>query len=473
MNFKKLKLINKGITLIALVITIIVLLILAGVTIITLTGDNGILTKSDEASDNTKRSNIVELVKLAVATSIREDGKIDIEKLNDELQKIEGEKEGIPISSLPATIIIDGYEVYISENGTVTVSPPEGGDQTDEIPGVPDEDGFFTKTSTINGEEQNANNPKIPEGFRPVDTETSEWGNGTSAPTEENINKGLVIEDKKLNQFVWVPVNDYSKFVRRNGYHSGSLDSNFSYCGEANSSGTNNRFKESTTTQTEAAEIYKSIETNGGFYVGRYEAGKENEKVVIKQGAAVYNNVTWSKNGQMNEESEEIQENVDGTKDGAIELARNFDTENTYTDDVRSTLIYAVQWDAIMKWMEEEDIRNPNVEENPLYIQDSTGMGWYNNNYQTGNPTHQTGIDVDSNKSNCVNNIYDLAGNVYEWTMESYYATKRVVRGGTYLQVGLGNSAFIYPASSRHTNFFPYNSSDSTGFRVTLYLKSE
>ena len=53
---------NSGITLIALVITIIVLLILAGVTIATLTGDNGILTKAQEASDKTKQANAEEQV---------------------------------------------------------------------------------------------------------------------------------------------------------------------------------------------------------------------------------------------------------------------------------------------------------------------------------------------------------------------------------------------------------------------------
>ena len=87
--------------------------------------------------------------------------------------------------------------------------------------------------------------------------------------------------------------------------------------------------------------MYASVQRNGGFYVGRYEAGNESGNVVIKQGAGVYNNVTWSKNETMNEE-----EPVEGTEDnpdGAIELARNFDTENNYTS-VTSTLIYGVQW---------------------------------------------------------------------------------------------------------------------------------
>ena len=48
---------QKGITLIALVITIVVLLILAGITIATLTGDNGIITRANDAKTNTEKMN--------------------------------------------------------------------------------------------------------------------------------------------------------------------------------------------------------------------------------------------------------------------------------------------------------------------------------------------------------------------------------------------------------------------------------
>ena len=108
-----------SITLIALVITIIVLLILAGVTIATLTGENGILTRASDASEETKKANVEEQVKLAVTASIGEDGKINLDDLNTELGKIEGEKTGIPVSSLPADITIDGYEVHIDGNVVV------------------------------------------------------------------------------------------------------------------------------------------------------------------------------------------------------------------------------------------------------------------------------------------------------------------------------------------------------------------
>ena len=427
---------NNGITLIALVITIIVLLILAGVTIATLTGENGILTRASEASEQTKKANIEEQVKLAVTASIGEDGRIDISKLNEELQKIEGEKTGIPISSLPADITIDGYEVHIDGNGAVSVGDNAGGGNTE------------TGETVVDG-------VTIPEGFYHVA--------GTTVET------GLVISDQPNddldntaggNQFVWVPVskeNFDTEFVRRAGYKSGSEQTLTSNYGEADSSGnnTNSGVTETATTKIEAQEMYASVEEHGGFYIGRYEAGDDgNGNVVVKKGADVYNNILWSANGKMQE--------TNGTTGGAVELSRNFDRENEYTS-VTSTLIYGVQWDVVMKWM--KNIENPNAKGSlTKYIQDSTGMGWYSNNYSSGNATHQTGIDVGNNKSNCVNNIYDLAGNVREWTMESYDTRSRVIRGGYYNNTGADR-----PASVRDYYTPSYNNV-SLGFRLTLYL---
>ena len=421
---------NKGITLIALVITIIVLLILAGVTIATLTGENGILTRASEASEETKKANVEEQVKLAVAASIGEDGKINLDDLNTELGKIEGEKTGIPVSSLPADITIDGYEVHIDGNGSVSVGDNAGGGNTD------------TGETVVDG-------VTIPEGFYHV-AGTKDTGLVISDVEGDNLDN-----TKQGNQFVWVPVskeNFDTEFVRRAGYRNGSEQTLTSSYGEADSSGnnTNSGVTETATTQTEAQAMYASVKEHGGFYIGRYEAGKDsNGNVVVKKGADVYNEIPWSANGEMQE--------TNGTTGGAVELSRNFDAANHYTS-VTSTLIYGVQWDAVMKWM--ENIPNPNVE-GKTYIQDSTGMGWY---YSTGNVTHQTGIDVDSSKSNCVNNIYDLAGNVYEWTMESYYTLSRVGRGGYYSTTG------AYSPSSIRNSVNPSSSDDDLGFRLTLYL---
>ena len=111
---------NKGITLIALVITIIVLLILAGVTIATLTGDNGILTKAQNAKEKNAQKTVEKQINLAVqASRINEGLVIDKDILEQELTN-----NGIEITKsendeLPWTVKKDGYVYTISENGEV------------------------------------------------------------------------------------------------------------------------------------------------------------------------------------------------------------------------------------------------------------------------------------------------------------------------------------------------------------------
>ena len=145
-NLLKMKRNNtSGITLIALVITIIVLLILAGVSIAMLTGENGILTQAQKAKTETENA----------ATN--------------------------------EAAILDEYNSTL-ENWV------NGGTTTEGNKPVTDENGLYKKNSTINGEETGtAMNPTIPAGFKPVGTETSSWGDGSTAPAAEDVNNGLVI----------------------------------------------------------------------------------------------------------------------------------------------------------------------------------------------------------------------------------------------------------------------------------------
>ena len=85
-NIKQLIKTSNGITLIALVITIIILLILAGVTIATLTGDNGILTQAGNAKEATQKAEAQEEVNLALANLKIEENQRDISQ--DEKKKI-------------------------------------------------------------------------------------------------------------------------------------------------------------------------------------------------------------------------------------------------------------------------------------------------------------------------------------------------------------------------------------------------
>ena len=120
----------KGITLIALVITIIVLLIFAGVTIATLTGDNGILTQAGKAKDKTTEAESIERVQVEVAGSYGLDGTIDKDQLNKNLGNIAGLKIGESnfggeniVKELPATVTLNGYDIVINANGGVKKIP--------------------------------------------------------------------------------------------------------------------------------------------------------------------------------------------------------------------------------------------------------------------------------------------------------------------------------------------------------------
>ena len=338
------------------------------------------------------------------------------------------------IGSLPSDVVVDGYEVHIDGNANVSIEDNAGGVNTGEtvVDGVTIPDGFYY----VGG--------------------TKETGLVISDnDDDENKYKDQEIVGTELqgNQFVWVPVEEDSTCKTYDGYVMGQIQSDymeenmsmpnfFQNCQEPYLGGYATEASEYETMRTSVLE-------HDGFYVGRYEAGTTSERteepgiedvVVIKQGTNVNNYIGWSDSDDMKDET-----------GGAVELARNFDTANNYTG-VESTLIYGVQWNEVMKWM--ENIENLNAE-GKTYIQDSTGMGYYNSN----NPT-TTGFYA-------VNNIYDLAGNVYEWTMESCSTIYHVIRGGYYDVTGSN-----YPSSSCNIFLNPSSSTNGIGFRLTLYLKS-
>lgn len=109
---------NLGITLIALVITIIALLILAGVSIAMLTGENGILTQAQNAKIATEMKSAEEKVKLAVLAARSDNGVLTIEKLRNELANF-GTSVSDSITEFPIYVENDGKYFYISESGNV------------------------------------------------------------------------------------------------------------------------------------------------------------------------------------------------------------------------------------------------------------------------------------------------------------------------------------------------------------------
>ena len=228
------------------------------------------------------------------------------------------------------------------------------------------------------------------------------------------------------NQFVWIPVENIENFKRFGGYWNDKLQSEYESI-ENNNYSWWNLFSEPTTegygyeSETEEYnEMYSSVERNKGFYVARFEAGNDNGVVVSKKGIMPWNNIPWG------DSMTEIGEN------GAVAKSQRM-----YTDKedygVTSTLIYGVQWDAVMSFID------PNYISSTCDVQNS----FVANSKDRGNYSGIINI-CGSSDNYRVKNIYDLAGNIDEYTMESASNNSRVDRGGNWKNIDQG-----VPASAR------------------------
>ena len=448
---------------------------IVGVTIAALSGPNGILTNATKAREDNAKAQVIEEARVDILAKQTE--KMGESPTAEELEQILTPKYGTLSNEeniLDRTLTTqDGYQIPVRDiwNGTLS-GASTGGIQVGE---KAEED------TTINGEEGAYNNPTIPKGFKAVDTETAKWNDSNG------WQNGLVIEDATSDpvtqgsQFVWVPVQDYdNNFHLIEGYKGNRLQtrltaSNPSREAGANTEGTKpelpNDAKNTTKGTEESIAMYKSVSDYGGFYIARYEAGiygitestttndknKQTQdgsvKPVSKQGVGVWNFIPWG--GTSAETSPNDRLPGDETKDGAVKVARsmynNIYTGNKNTEtNVKSTLCYGVQWDAVMNFIDSNYV-NGRAEG---YVKNSENQGNYTRNIaKTGDQ-----------ETYAIKNIYDMAGNVYEWTMEAYSTDGRVDRGGNYR-----DSGDRYPASYRNYTV-PDGSKDDIGFRVTLYL---
>ena len=262
---------SKGITLIALVITIIVLLILAGVTIATLTGDNGILTKAQDAKTQTEQAKEDENLKIAIAGSYGTDGKLNLKDLKDNLtnQKISYTDS----DEFPLEVTVNGEEKKIDANGNVTVKLESVADS--KTKGT-----VFDDVTTL--EDTYGNQVKIPKGFKIADDSATD------------VTGGIVIEDATYtntigSQFVWIPVGTGEKnaikkanketvdialgryeFTKNNDGTIKTSEYSESYT-EDTTANHNSDYKNAIAKDIE--EFKTSVKNNHGYYIGRYEAG--------------------------------------------------------------------------------------------------------------------------------------------------------------------------------------------------------
>ena len=406
---------EKGITLIALVISIIVLLILAGVTIAALSGDNGILTRAKEAKEKTEQAQKEE------------------EKTLSDIENILG--------------------VYKFKNLNIEDTNPA------EV---------------------------VPE---------------NSTVLEDDANNGIVIKDSNNNEWVWIEVPKTKVFAGLTINITGTLTNQnytdiknklIAYAGVyRNGSVTQNRSDwtdeyydgcgmTSDEYTTSYQKMLKSVYTYGGFWIGRYEAGIE----------GTTKETTNARTGESSRISIGTSPKAISQKDAipynwvycseAQALAKEMTPNSNYT----SSLMFGIQWDLVCKYLEVKGkLAKADINSN------STSWGNYSNvgrtissdkAKQTTNsgstwtaitgtkPVSSvlltTGASEETNKMN----IYDFAGNEWEWTLEHVTLNSSspcVNRGG-----GYNYSGSDYPVSNR-VNYSTTTADNSICFRATFYVK--
>ncbi len=434
---------NKGITLIALVITIIVLLILAAVTINALSGDNGILKRAKDAKEQTNEKNQEEMGKL------------------------------------------DDYKSTIDQYADGTGGGSGGGSSTN-----------FTNIDTAKSN---------PAGVVPAG----------STVIEPDASKGIVIKDKNNNEWVWIEVPkdtafsgltidttgtlteqnytdiknkliEYAKTYRK-GYNwtdewyakDGSTlvtasTSNLTETQKALTNGCGLTYDEY---KTAYQKMLKSVYTYGGFWIGRYEAGIEGTTTETTNARTSSSaRITIGTSPKAISQKDAIPYNYIYCSEAQV-LAKEMTPNSNYT----SSLMFGIQWDLVCQYLEAKDgLTEADINSN------STSWGNYSNVTRiissdkakqttdsgstwtaiTGTkPASRvlltTGASEETNKMN----IYDFAGNEWEWTLEqsSNSSIPCASRGGVY-----GDTGSNGPASCR-TDVYTTNSYSGVGFRPAFY----
>ena len=422
-----------GITLIALVVTIVVLLILAGVSLNALFGDSGIIKKAQDAQN-----------------------KMD--------QAVENDQKGINELSNWLDSKING-----SAGGNTTGGNTTGGDDNPSTtPKVSTLVGIVVDKNT-KAEDTYGNKITIPKGFKILaHSENTTTGDVTYTYSGDNIpavQDGIVIENgTDGNQFVWVPVgtiknkNNTTNTITLGRYefdsNTGALKSNtpaqvasVENCTQEVTINTNykelsvfragNSATDSTAQNATARNLEEFISTtlaNGGYYIARFEASGTASKITSKYNQTVLGNITQPNAAKAAREMYgEIKEN----------------NKLVYASD----LVNSYAWDTAIIFIQ-------------TYSTETDASSYASENKSTS--FANTGIN---NDKYC--NIWDMSGNAYEWTTE--YSTRSsliyfyscVYRGGCYYAPN--DEAGDY--ASNRNSAFTTGSLSFCGLRLLIYVK--
>ena len=318
----------------------------------------------------------------------------------------------------------------------------------------------------------NETRPYLPTGFTQV--------KGTT------LKNGLTIQDSTGNQYVWVEVPKAERVYKTAGLEIKdftdeeytAIETDLHTYTDVYRNGTNYKDEYYSGVGLTSEEYYslkkmmlKSVYQNGGFYIGKYETGIEDapktsgsanvaptETPVIKQNAYPYNFVTCKQ---------------------AQTLASNMESGNH-----TSSLMFGVQWDLVLKYLETKGTSQADLKtnskslgnyydtlynitniESKYYFSSSSSSKWTSGAYGTKTSNSFILLSTGASDDFCKQGIYDLAGNVEEWTLE-YTSTSSdpcVQRGGSFSMSGVAAPVFDRDFGQTTTN------SRDRGFRVSLF----
>lgn len=419
---------NKGVTLIALAVTIVVMLILAGVTISVLNGENGIVKQAQKAKEESKIKELKEKVRIDIAGKRVENinGELRVSVLKEILDKY---FDNVPVETqITSETKLKAKEEYGKYE--MKISDIDVGEITYET--------SYTIFKDVNGEQV-----PIPEGY--IVSENSD---------ENIVNKGLVISDSRGNEYVWISCTvdsssnklQYKRTewgVEKDGTDNSRAikdeltlkDIDVTYSKTDTDNGINEEISKEIVAQINAEK--ESIKKYGGYYIGRYEVGKDNKTAVIKAEQEPYVNIKWSK---------------------AYELAKGIGGGEGAT----TYLCSSYSWDTAIN-----------------FIQNTTGKNYatsiigFNGNWKSQEVKDSSGKVIkpvntaqrlNTGLTTALCNIYDMGGNVGEFTTELNPGTSETV----VLRGGYNNSGA--PAGDRWDDGSG-SAGSYFGFRATLFLK--
>ena len=183
---------NRGITLIALIVTIIVLLILAGISVSMLTGQNGILNRAAEAKEKTEEAQKEEQTKLAVMSSIGTDGLINLNQLKTEIERQGGSIAG---TTFPVAVTTGNTSYQVDQYGNITEQTKnENIEENWTVADISNNNDDWYAYKDASGEKANVNTPKLANGMTAIkyntDVNGSKWANAAT---------------KDGSMWVWIP----------------------------------------------------------------------------------------------------------------------------------------------------------------------------------------------------------------------------------------------------------------------------